>query len=100
VIVETKALRDVTTRQLADFALVRGLMPADVSDRPPSSASILSLFNPGVTPEGGPQSLTRWDLGFLRALGSVRSDSYASLQRDEIREAMLKDAERTPADQR
>jgi hypothetical protein len=100
VIVETRALRNVSTRQLADFALVRGLMPADQSDKDPPSSSVLSLFNAGVTAESGPQSLTWWDLAFLKSLRLVPDDEYASVQRRAIREQMLKEIAKGPGAER
>ena len=48
VIVRTRALNNVTTRQLADFALVRAMI-ADDRGRDAPASSVLSLFNPGVT---------------------------------------------------
>lgn len=100
VIVETRALRNVSTRQLADFALVRALMPADMAKRDPPPSSVLSLFNPGVTAEGGPQSLTWWDLAFLKSLGAIRGDEYASAQRTVIRDQMLREMAKLPAEDR
>jgi hypothetical protein len=91
VVIEQRALRDVTTRQLADFALVRSLSPIEQRERVAPGSSVLSLFNDGVRPEDAPQSLTFWDLAFLKALSSTRSDIVASVQRDEIRDRMVKE---------
>jgi hypothetical protein len=98
VTVETKALNDVTSRQLADFALVRAMLPLEDRDGNAPASSILSLFNPGVTPEGGPQSVTWLDIAFLKALASTRSDIYADIQKSEIREQMVNEIKASAAD--
>jgi hypothetical protein len=100
VIVERRGLMNVTTRQLADFALVRALSPMPVRDGPAPSSSVLSLFNPGTRPEDAPQTVTWWDLAFLKALFDTRSDTLASAQRHEIRDRMLEEMAKVPADQR
>jgi hypothetical protein len=89
VVMEQRGLVNVTTRQLADYALVRLLAPIQSRERTPSNASVLSLFNAGVRPEDAPQSVTWWDLAFLRALADTRSDTQSGVQRDEIRQKML-----------
>ena len=94
VIVETRALRNVTTRQLADFALLRSMLPIGDRDTDAPKSSILSLFDPGVTPEAGPQSLTWWDVAFVKSLVSTRSDTYASTQKNEIEHQMARELER------
>ena len=96
VVLEQRGLVDVTTRQLADYALVRLLAPMEAKERTPPSSSVLSLFNDGVRPQNAPQSLTWWDLAFLKALADTRSDIVADVQRHEIRERMLKEMARTP----
>lgn len=89
VVLEQRGLIDVTTRQLADFALLRLLAPIQSRDRVPPASSILSLFNPGLNPEVAPQSVTWWDLAFLKALSDTRSDLVAGLQWHEIRDKMV-----------
>ena len=100
VIIETRGLRDVSTRQLADFALVRGLAPTQLKERVAPSSSVMSLFNPGVRPQDAPQSLTWWDLMFLKALFDVRGDVIAGTQRTEIRDRMVKEMAKVPPEQR
>lgn len=89
VVLEQRGLLDVTTRQLADYALVRLLAPIEAKNRNPPPSSVLSLFDHGVRPEDAPQSLTWWDLAYLEALSDTRSDIAADLQRREIRDKML-----------
>ena len=96
VIVETRGLPNVTTRQLADFALVRALAPTQVRESEAPASSVMSLFNAGVKPEEAPQSLTWWDLAFLKALFDVRGDGVSWAQRTQIRDRMIKEMARTP----
>jgi hypothetical protein len=100
IVVEQRGLLDVTTRQLADFALVRALTPISSRSREAPSSSVLSLFSAGVSPQDAPQTLTWWDLAFLKALADVRSDSVASIQRHEIRDRMLKEMAKVPVGER
>jgi len=72
-------------------------MPADQSEKDPPRSTVLSLFNAGVTAESGPQSLTWWDLAFLKSLNLVRDDQYASAQRAAIRDQMLKEIAKVPS---
>jgi hypothetical protein len=57
---------------------------------------VLSRFNQGVRPEDAPQSLTWWDLAFLKALSGTRSDVIADVQRHEIRDKMLREMAKVP----
>ena len=50
IVLEQRGLVNVTTRQLADYALVRLLAPMEPKERTPPGSSVLSLFNPGVRP--------------------------------------------------
>ena len=96
VVIEQRGLVNVTTRQLADYALVRLLAPMEAKERTPPDSSVLSLFNQGVRPEDAPQSLTWWDLAFLKALADTRSDLVADVQRHEIRDKMLREMAKVP----
>lgn len=95
IVLEKAALTDMTTLQVADFALVRAMMPAASSGRTPPESSVLSLFNPGVTAVDGPQSLTSWDLAFLKSLRAMPLDQSASAQRNVIRMQMVREIART-----
>jgi hypothetical protein len=91
VVLERRGLLNVSTRQLADYSLVRLLAPIENKERTPPDSSVLSLFNDGIRPEDAPQSLTWWDLAFLEALFDTRSDTVAAVQRDEIKSKMLQE---------
>lgn len=96
VVIEQRGLVNVTTRQVADYALVRLLAPMEAKERTPPVSSVLSLFNLGVRPEDAPQSLTWWDLAFLKALSDTRGDVVADVQRHEIRDRMLQEMAKVP----
>lgn len=99
VVVETKALNNVTTGQLADFALVKAMLPTERRERPAPASSILSLFNTGVAPDRGPQSVTWWDVAFLKSLRSTPSDKNADIQKAEIRDQMVREIKKAPGGQ-
>jgi hypothetical protein len=99
VVLQQRGLVNVTTRQLADYALVRLLAPIETKDRTPPDSSVLSLFNAGVRPEDAPQSVTWWDLAFLKALSTTRSDVVANVQRHEIRDKMLQEMAKVRSEQ-
>jgi hypothetical protein len=99
VVLEQRGLLGVTTRQLADFAMLRLLTPIETRERPAPASSVLSLFNDGVAPTDAPQSLTWWDLAFLKALRDTRSDMVADAQRDEIRNKIIKEMAKSRARQ-
>jgi hypothetical protein len=96
IVIEQKGLVQVDTRQLADFALMRSLTPLEPRERAAPATSILSLFDGGLKPADAPQSVTAWDLAFLKALAATRSDLVANLQRDEIRNRMLQEVSKGP----
>ncbi len=89
VIVEARALANVSTRQLADFALVRAVIPNDHREAAAPPSSILRLFEPGVAADTGPQSVTWWDVAFLKALADTPSDIDGDLQRHEVRDKIV-----------
>ena len=91
VVIEQRGLVGVTTIQLADYALLRLLTTIETKPRPAPDSSVLRLFNDGVRPQDAPQSLTWWDLAFLKALRDTRSDLVADIQRDEIRNKIIKE---------
>jgi len=100
VVFEQRGLVDVSTRQLADFALVRAVTPIEPRERAAPSSSVLSLFEGGLRPTDAPQSLTWWDLAFLKALSATRSDIVADLQRNEIRDKMLREMAKSGREER
>jgi hypothetical protein len=85
VVIETAALEGLSVTQVADYATMRTLLRADpgkVADS--TTPTILRAIE---TPMGSaaPVSLTRWDMGLLRAYYQTRPELRANAQRSEIR---------------
>jgi hypothetical protein len=99
VVLEQRGLVGVSTRQLADYAMLRLLAPIQRNERSAPGSSILSLFNEGAQPSDAPPSLTYWDLAFLRALADTRSDTVGDFQWTEIRDRIVKEMARFRANQ-
>jgi hypothetical protein len=96
-VIETKALDGVDTRQLADYAVMRTLAPTDTTRRIGVAApSILKLFDIGITPETAPASVTWWDFAFLKALYSTNNEVNAAQQRGDIAHQMQKELSKAP----
>jgi len=99
VVVEARALDQVDTRQLADYAVMRTLAATPgAADLP--APSILSLFKPGVSPLEAPESVTWWDYAFLKALYRSSNRREASAQRSQVRKMMNEELKRIPVEQR
>lgn len=93
VVVERKALTGLTPMQLADYAAMRTFARSDPARLPASAPpTILTVL---AAPLGSevPASLTRWDLGFLRALYASSEGRYAVAQRREMRRHLKKELE-------
>ncbi|MEM7689661.1 MAG: hypothetical protein AAF291_11635 [Pseudomonadota bacterium] len=84
VLVERAALDDVSAIQLADFAVMRGLVPAR-EDRHRKGArtqdTILNLFDRAADPDERLPSLGRTDLALLTALYAAPDNVNANRQR-------------------
>ena len=100
VVVEARALDQVDTRQLADYTAMRTLAvgSSDVSNLP--ARSILQLFNAGVSPLQAPESVTWWDVAFLKSLYRSSNRVEASNQRAQISKMMASELNRVPVEQR
>jgi hypothetical protein len=84
VVVESGALTGLSTIQLADYALMRGLARTDPHRLTPSSPpSILTAIEAPMGSEV-PITITRWDLGFLRGLYASQANLRAPQQRAQI----------------
>lgn len=94
VLVEARALDNVDTRQLADFALMQAMVPPNERNEDPPQSSILNVFATLPVPSDAPQSLTHTDVAFLKALRGVRSDGYSLVQKNAIRGQMISELER------
>lgn len=84
VVVEAEALTGLTTTQLADYALMRGLARTDphrlTAGSPPSILSVIEAPADAQVPV----TITRWDLGFLRGLYASQANLRGPQQRGEI----------------
>jgi hypothetical protein len=99
-VIEGKALRGVTTRQLADYAAMRTLAPTDTTRESKLPApSILSLFNPDAAPDAAPQSVTWWDVKFLKSLYAFDNAVSASAQRSSMSRYMAKELSKVRPEQ-
>lgn len=94
VVVESSALTGLSTIQLADYAVMRGLARTDPhrlpADAPPS---ILTAIEAPMGSEV-PITITRWDLGFLRGLYASTANLRAPQQRGEIQRQVATELDR------
>ena len=98
-VIEAKALNGVDTRQLADYAVMRTLAPTDSTHSVAlPERSIIQLFDPGTSPETGPQSVTWWDYAYLKALYSTSNTVNAFQQRNEMASKMAEELAAVPSD--
>jgi len=90
-VVESAALDGLTTTQLADYAAMRAFTGADPRRLPGGKVpTILTVLE---TPMGAevPNSLTAWDIAFLKSLYKSSPNSFAPGQRGQIRVRMKKE---------
>ena len=95
VIVEADVARDVTTTQLADYALMRALVGSDDRGAAPRQ-SILNLVDADRTGTEAPLSATWWDIALLKSLYSTSNAVEASVQRDAIARKMAMELQKAP----
>lgn len=94
VVVEAGALTGLSTIQLADYAVMRGLARTDPhrlpADAPPSILTAIEA------PMGSavPVTITRWDLGFLRGLYASQANLRAPQQRGDIQRQVATELDR------
>lgn len=94
-VVRLDALAGLTPIQLADYAVMRTFVRSDPEKLTQAQAtdSILGMFD---VPMGSavPQSLTAWDLSFLKSFYSSTTNMYAEYQRAQMRELMRRELDR------
>jgi hypothetical protein len=78
-----------TLTQVADYVAMRTLAGARPPKHGVETDTILSLFDPGVTP---PPSMTLVDQSFLKGLYEVRSNGRAIFQMSGISKQIVKDS--------
>lgn len=84
VVVEVAALAGLTTMQLADYAAMRAFARTDPTRLAETPASTILTVLDAPMDSLVPNSLTHWDLGFLRGLYASDPNRYATQQRGEI----------------
>ena len=93
VVIDRRSAGGLTVTQLADYAAMRTFADTDparvASAAAPSILPILTL--PADAPL--PQTLTHWDLAFLKALYSTSNVYYAAYQRGDIEQLVRKELE-------
>jgi hypothetical protein len=99
VVIEGRALRGMTTTQIADYAAMRSLAPTD-STKPAKlpAESILTLFEPAIAQPVEP-SLTWWDYALLKALYASSNEVIATSQQFDMRQWMLREMKKALAEQ-
>jgi hypothetical protein len=100
VIVEARALDQVDTRQLADYVAMRALAGTGFAATSLPAPSILQLFNPGVAPAQAPESVTWWDVAFLKSLYATSNSVSSDEQRAAIMARMKRELDKTPVGER
>lgn len=94
VVVEANALTGLSTIQLADYALMRGLARTDPHRLPANAPpSILTAIEAPMGSEV-PITITRWDLGFLRGLYASQPNLRAPQQRGDIQRQVASELNR------
>ena len=93
VIVDNAAVAGLTPAQIADYASLRLLAPTGEVDAAEAGAprTIMTLF---VSPQNAPQSLTRFDRAYLKALYRLPAGSFAG----EVLRAAVREAAGSEAD--
>ena len=94
VVVESEALTGLSTIQLADYALMRGLARTDPHRLTPGSPPTILTAIEAPMGSAVPITITRWDLGFLRGLYASRPNLRAPQQRGEIQQQVASELDR------
>ena len=100
IVVEARALKGVTTRQLADYAAMRTFAATGAADGPMPAQSILSLFDGRAGPDEAPASVTWWDFAFLKSLYASSGALTAAGQRGEMNRIVAKELAKVPPEER
>jgi len=90
-VIQANAVSGLTPVQVADYAAMRTLVRIDSKQIPTSGQQTIltALDAPMGTPV--PETLTAWDLSFLKAFYASRKDNYVETQRGEMTRLMKRD---------
>lgn len=81
-LIENRALKDVSLNQLADYAALVSMIDIDINfETSPPANSILSLFSEAPADQSKPGSISEGDVLMLRGLYKVPANVKAPLQR-------------------
>lgn len=96
-VIDRDHLKGISTRQLADYAVMRLLTTVDEKKIAALQAdSILGLFGDTPGAQARPESVTWWDFNFLKALYSTSNIHTAGAQRSEITRKLQKSMSEVP----
>lgn len=91
VMVERRALTGLSVTQVADFAAMRAFADTDPSRAAGAGApTILTILDKGDD-QMVPVTLTHWDLGYLKSLYATSNAYYASYQRGDMEQQLVKE---------
>ena len=100
VVIETRALAGLTPVQVGDYAAMRAFARADPARLRASAAPTILTVLEAPMNSAVPETLTQWDLSYLK--GFYASSKYASAarQRGEISKRMLRDLGAAPPERK
>lgn len=97
VMVERQALTGLSVTQVADFAAMRAFADTDPNRAAGSGApTILTILDKGPD-QMVPVTLTQWDLGYLKSLYATSNAYYASYQRGDMEQELVKELAKSRA---
>lgn len=91
VMVELRALAGLTVTQVADFAAMRAFADTDPRRAAGSGAPTILTILDKPADQMVPVTLTQWDLGYLKSLYATSNDYYASYQRGDMEQELVKE---------
>ena len=93
VVIDLDALVGLTTTQVADYAAMRAYAQVDPARLAKSNAPTILTVLEAPMNSAVPETLTQWDLSYLKALYSAEANHRAARQKSDIRKRMAKDLE-------
>lgn len=91
VMVERSALTGLTVTQVADFAAMRAYADTDPHRAAGSGAPTILTILDKASDQMVPVTLTHWDLGYLKSLYATSNAYYASYQRGDMEQELVKE---------
>ncbi len=97
-LIERKALADLTLVQIADFAAVYSLIEVDIKSGASEAGAetVLTLFEDRKAGRQPEDSVTEWDLMLLHALYSTPADISAQAQRSAMITTIVNEIQKAP----